>query len=359
VTNAAVRANDWNSQFFFTFPQSTVVGEKYTLRMDVRADAAATFSTQAHVVPYQYKHWDFFGQITATTTWTPYVKEITIAAETSGVTAIAFNLGNTATSYYFDNITLTKYNPDGGGVQVIEKTPEQKKKIIHDELDRWIAGMMEVSREHVKAWDVVNEPMDDGKPYELKTGVGRELKEDEFYWQDYLGKDYAVEAFKLAAQYGNSTDKLFINDYNLEYSLDKCKGLIQYAKYIESQGGRVDGIGTQMHISTNADKEKIVAMFQLLAETGKLIKISELDIGVGIQTDKATDAHYQAQAEMYKFVVEKYFEIIPVKQQYGITVWSPRDSPAGSSWRAGEPIGLWTEGYARKRAYGAFSDALK
>ncbi|MBT1689454.1 endo-1,4-beta-xylanase [Dawidia soli] len=359
VTNAAVQANDWNSQFFFTFPQPTAVGEKYTLRLDIRADAAATFSTQAHVVPYQYKHWDFFGQISATTTWAPYVKEITITAETSGVTAIAFNLGNTATSYYFDNIAVTKYNPDGGGAQVIEKTPEQKREIIRHELDRWIAGMMEVSREYVQSWDVVNEPMDDGNPYELKTGVGRELGEDEFYWQDYLGKDYAVEAFKLAVQYGNSTDKLFINDYNLEYSLDKCKGLIQYAEYIESQGGRVDGIGTQMHISTAADKEKIVAMFELLAETGKLIKISELDIGVGVQTDKATDDHYQAQAELYKFVVEKYLEIIPVKQQYGITVWSPRDSPAGSSWRAGEPIGLWTEGYARKRAYGAFSDALK
>ena len=359
VTNAAVQANDWNSQFFFTFPQPTEVGEKYTLSMDVRADAAATFSTQAHVVPYEYKHWDFFGQISATTIWTPYVREITITTETSGVTAIAFNLGNTATSYYFDNITLTKYNPDGGGVQVIEKTPEEKKKIISQELDRWIAGMMGATKEYVKAWDVVNEPMDDGNPYELKTGVGRELGEDEFYWQDYLGKDYAVEAFKLAAQYGNSTDKLFINDYNLEYSLDKCKGLIQYAEYIESLGGRIDGIGTQMHISTNTDKENIVAMFKLLAATGKLIKISELDIGVGVQTGEATDEHYQAQAEMYKFVVEKYFEIIPLAQQYGITVWSPRDSPASSSWRAGEPIGLWTEGYDRKRAYGAFSEALK
>jgi endo-1,4-beta-xylanase len=358
VTNAVVRANDWNSQFFFTFPQATEVGEKYTLSMDVRADAAATYSTQAHVVPYQYKHWDFFGQISATTSWATYVKEITITAETSGVTAIAFNLGNTATSYYFDNIELTKYNPDGGGAQVVEKTPEEKKEIIYNELERWIAGMMEVSKEYVKAWDVVNEPMDDGNPYELKTGVGRELGDDEFYWQDYLGKDYAVNAFTLAAQYGNSTDKLFINDYNLEYNLDKCKGLIAFAEYIESKGGRVDGIGTQMHISTNADKDKIVAMLELLAATGKLIKISELDIGVGVQTKDATDEHYIAQAEMYKFVVEKYLEIIPAQQQYGITVWSPKDSPSSSSWRAGEPIGLWTEDFDRKRAYGAFADAL-
>jgi endo-1,4-beta-xylanase len=359
VTNAEVRANDWNSQFFLTFSQATQVGERYTLTMDVRADAAATYSTQAHVVPYQYKHWDFFGQISATTSWAPFVKEITISAETSGVTAIAFNLGNTATTYYFDNIELKKYNPDGGGAQVIEKTPAEKKEIIYNELERWITGMMEVSKDYVKAWDVVNEPMDDGNPYELKTGVGRELADDEFYWQDYLGKDYAVNAFMLAAQYGNSNDKLFINDYNLEYNLDKCKGLIEYVEYIESQGARVDGIGTQMHISTDADKEKIVDMLELLAATGKLIKISELDLGVGVQTDAATDEHYMAQAEMYKFVVEKYLEIIPAAQQYGITIWSPKDSPAGSSWRAGEPIGLWTEGFDRKRAYGAVADALK
>ncbi|HEY0769143.1 MAG TPA: endo-1,4-beta-xylanase, partial [Sphingobacteriaceae bacterium] len=339
--------------------QPTQEGEKYKLVMDIRADNPATFSTQAHVVPYQYKHWDFFGQVSATTTWTNFVKEITISPETSGVTAIAFNLGNTATSYYFDNIELTKYNEDGGGSQVIEKTPEEKREIIYGELDKWISGMMEVSKSYVKAWDVVNEPMDDGNPYELKNGIGRELNDDEFYWQDYLCQDYAVEAFRLAAQYGNSDDKLFINDYNLEYNLDKCKGLIEYMEYIESQGGRVDGIGTQMHISTDSDKDKIVAMLELLAATGKLIKISELDIGVGAQTNAATDEHYKAQSEMYRFVVEKYFEIIPPAQRYGITVWSPKDSPAGSSWRAGEPIGLWTEGFSRKRAYGGFADALE
>lgn len=516
VSNDAVRTNDWDSQFFVTLPEKTVLGERYTLTMDVRADHAATYPTQAHVVPYQYQHWDFFGQISATTTWETFVKEITITAETAGVQAIAFNLGATATNYYFDNIEVTKYNelggggpslepsvittsdfesgaggwmgwgngstrglsadgegydgtgyaytftnpsavnfweaqtaydlspalqmgstyvlsfkvksdvagtiraeiqstadyssdgfgtfavspewtdytlqttagkadrnrflfsfgdfagkvyvddvmlqrinPDGGGAQVIEKTPEEKKEIIYNELDRWIAGMMEVSKEYVKAWDVVNEPMDDGNPYELKTGVGRELANDEFYWQDYLGKDYAVDAFKLAAEYGNSEDKLFINDYNLEYNLDKCKGLIEYVAYLESKGARVDGIGTQMHINADSDKDKIVEMFELLAATGKLIKVSELDMGVGVKTNAATDEHYKAQAEMYQFVVEQYFAIIPASQRYGITIWSPRDSPAGSSWRAGEPIGLWTEGFVRKRAYGGVADGLK
>lgn len=357
ITNDAVRANDWDSQFFFTFPEATQIGQKYILEMDVKSDAPANVPTQAHTVPYAYKHWDFFGQVSFTSEWTHFVKEITIADNTSEVASIAFNLGATATNYYFDNIELKWYNEEGGG-QVIEMTPEEKKDTISSEMERFIAGMLEVTKEYVKAWDVVNEPMDDGNPYELKTGEGRELKTDEFYWQDYMGKDYAVTAFKLARQYGNSDDKLFINDYNLEYNIDKCKGIIQYVAYIESQGAQVDGIGTQMHINVDSDKDKIVEMFGLLAATGKLIKISELDIGVGKQTTEATGTDYEAQAEMYKFVVQKYLEIIPAGQQYGITAWSPLDSPAGSGWRAGEPIGLWTEGYNRKAAFAGFADGL-
>ncbi len=155
-----------------------------------------------------------------------------------------------------------------------------------------------------------------------------------------------------------TSDQLFINDYNLEYNLDKCKGLIEYVEYIESKGARVDGIGTQMHITIDTDKDKITEMFGLLAATGKLIKISELDIGVGVKTEQATDEHYLAQAAMYKFVVEQYLDIIPASQRYGITIWSPQDSPTGSSWREGEPIGIWTLGFTRKRAYGAVADAF-
>jgi len=94
------------------------------------------------------------------------------------------------------------------------------------------------------------------------------------------------------------------------------------------------------------------------AATGKLIRVSELDIGVGKQTADASTEDYIAQAEMYKYVVDKYFELLPTDQRYGITVWSPMDQPRNSFWRAGEPIGLWNEDYQRKRAYGGFADGL-
>ena len=115
ISNSAVRTNEWDSQFFITFSPAMQVGEKYILTMDVRTDAACSFATQAHVVPYQYKHWDFFGSINATTAWTTFTKEITITSDVATTGAIAFNLGKNATNYYFDNVKLTKYNANGGG----------------------------------------------------------------------------------------------------------------------------------------------------------------------------------------------------------------------------------------------------
>ena len=140
--------------------------------MDMRADVAASSPTQAQLNPGGYKHWDFFGDLSYTTTWTTYVKEITVSTEMVTCNTIAFNLGKTATSFYYDNVKIEKYSATGS-IQTKEKTPEQKKTIIGDALDKWITGMVKNCAPYVKAWDVVNEPMDDGKPYELKTGVGK------------------------------------------------------------------------------------------------------------------------------------------------------------------------------------------
>lgn len=360
ITNASVRTNDYDAQLFLRFP-AVAVGERYELKMNVRSDAPASYSTQAHVTPGAYKHWDFFGTVSSTPTWSTYTREITVSAEMATSGALAFNLGKTATSFYFDNITIKKYNPNGGST-IIEKTADQKRVLLTDALETWIKGIVTASKGHVKAWDVVNEPMDDGRPYELKTAAGRAtIAADEFFWQDYLGKDYALKAFQFARQYGNPTDIHFINDYNLEFSIDKCKGLIEYVKYLEGKGAKIDGIGTQMHIVATSDRAKIDEMFTLLAATGKIIKISELDMGFAgnVKTPQVTAQQYAQQADTYKYVVKRYLEIIPPAQQYGITIWAPQDSPANSSWRAGEPIGLWTESLVRKPAYVGVADGLK
>ena len=171
--------------------------------------------------------------------------------------------------------------------------------------------------------------------------------------------------------------RLFINDYNLESDWDdnkKLKSLIHWIGVWESDGvTKIDGIGTQMHISyyenpqTQKSKEDhVVKMLQLMANTGKLVKISELDMGyvnssgTTLSTSQLTDEQHRKMADYYDFIVTKYFEIVPPAQQYGITQWCPTDAPGalGTGWRGGEPVGLWDQNYNRKYAYAGFANGL-
>ncbi|MDR6562190.1 MULTISPECIES: endo-1,4-beta-xylanase [unclassified Arcicella] len=355
VTMPAKTANYWDAQTALDLGKNLNNGESYNLSFWVKGTAEGIIRPELQSPSYASNG---FGQIAVTKEWK--LVDVSTTATAADRNKLVFSYGEFAGTVYIDNVVLKSSKATGGAITIAEKTAEEKSILVGGALDKWMSGMLAVSKPYVKAWDVVNEPMDDGKPYELKTGVGKTLATDEFYWQDYLGKDYAVTAFQLARKYGNASDILFINDYNLEYNLDKCRGLIAYVSYIEGKGAKVDGIGTQMHIDIKSDKTKIADMFKLLAATGKVIKISELDIGLGsVKTANATQAQYQAQAEMYKYVIDKYFELIPAAQRYGITLWSPLDSPANSSWRADEPIGLWTKDYVRKVAYSYVAESIK
>ena len=364
VTNPKKESGFWVVQTSYSFGQNLIAGDSYELSFMVKGTAPGVIKPELQSVtgtPTRYKS-NGFGDVNVTTDW----QKVTMTTTVTGTDAafrdrLTVSYGDYVGTVYIDDVVLKNTKAVGGTSFEVPKKAAEKEALLTNALDTWIKGMLEVSKQYVKAWDVVNEPMDDARPAELKTGVGRTgIPADHFFWQDYLGKDYALKAFQMARQYGNSTDIHFINDYNLEYDLNKCRGLIAYVAYLEGKGAKIDGIGTQMHIDATADRAKIDEMFKLLAATGKLIKVSELDMGLGgnTKTPQATAEQYAAQAEMYKYVVKKYFELIPAAQRYGITIWSPLDSPASSSWRAGEPIGLWTEGYVRKPAYTGVADGL-
>ena len=359
LTNPKV-GNSWEAQVAYDFITALQNGSRYVLRLNVKGSKTGAITVNMQN-PDTYAVVGSFGLVNLTEDWS----EVTLITTITGDNAkrFIFDCGGYDGTIYFDNVTLCRVKTGVTDQQLfVEKTAAEKNEILTAELERWIKGIMGVASYYVKSWDAMNEPMDDANPSQLKTGVGKTLAADEFYWQDYLGKDVAVKAIQFARQYGGNDLKLFINDYNLEYNLNKCKGLIQYVAYIESQGAKVDGFGTQMHISLDTDTNNIVQMYQLLAATGKLVKVTELDMGLGgnpvITTPNATEELYQAQAKMYRFVVEKYFENIPAAQRAGITVWSPFDSPVDGGWRANQPIGLWTINHVRKPAYAGFADGL-
>ncbi len=266
---------------------------------------------------------------------------------------------------------------------------EEKKSILTDAMGKWIDGMMEATNGYVTSWDVVNEALSgddkdgDGK-YDLQHAAtaSADDKKNCFYWQDYLGDlEYVrlavADARKSFAAHNGDPDKLklFINDYNLESDWDdngKLRSLIKWINDWEADGvTKIDGIASQMHISCYADpntqkskKDHIVKMLELMAKSGKLCKISELDMGYvdaagkEVTYDQMTEEQHKEMRDLYTFVLQKYFEIIPAAQQYGITQWCATDSPKDSGWRPGLATGLWDLKYLRKHTYAGFAVGL-
>lgn len=342
--------SQYKTQIHANFTSKLKAGTAYTISYYIKSDAIGSVrcSTTGNAM-YQ-------GDQNTSSVWKYVEWKITGTGAEDGFN---FDLGAVAGTYYIDKVVVTDGVASGGGAGTpavtIEKTDAEKATLIGNAMTDWISKMVSHYKNDVKAWDVVNEPMKEGGT--LRDGVVTTLASDEFYWVKYLGKDYAVKAFKLARQYGNATDILFINDYNLEASLPKCDGLIDYVKYIESQGATVDGIGTQMHISLTTDKAKIVEMFKKMAASGKLIKISELDVRLGTATP--TLEQLASQSAMYQYVIDSYRQYIPKAQQYGITIWGISDKKEEHvNWLPNESPNVWDASYKRKHSYKGVADGL-
>lgn len=273
----------------------------------------------------------------------------------------------------------------------IPLTDEEKKNALTTAMGTWIDGMMEATDGYVTTWDVVNEAIsgkvgaDGFNELQHATNAPASDVANSFYWQDYLGDiDYVRTAVRDArksfAEHNGDPSKLklFINDYNLEGYGDqhaKLKSLIHWIGLWEDPNAEepvvIDGIGTQMHVTCYGDATKqaklqsdIEEMFKLMAKTGKLVKISELDMayedeaGTSVTFDKMTEEQHKQMRSFYTFIIQKYFELIPQAQQYGITQWCATDSPKDSGWRPGCPTGLWDSNYLRKHTYAGFAVGL-
>jgi GH35 family endo-1,4-beta-xylanase len=215
----------------------------------------------------------------------------------------------------------------------------------------------------VRGWDVINEMFSDGPAGTIRnnSNTANATADNVFVWSEYLGRDFGVKAFTYAAE-ADPDAKLFINDYNLEYSTAKLDSLIAYVAEIRGRGARVDGIGTQMHVNINTNKDAIDNHFKKLAATGLLVHVSELDIGVNTNNAASivfTDALETTQAEMYNYIVTSYMRNVPKPQRYGVTIWGLLDN---QSWRykngADYPL-IYNAAGGKKKAYEAVLNALK
>ena len=297
---------------------------------------------------------------------------------------ILLHVPNYVGDVYIKNIKFEGYEGETRPL-----TQEERHDTLVWAMDKWIKGMMEACNGKVKAWDLVNEAISGGDNdgdgyYDLQHSEGYhsgtwDVGGDAFYWQDHMGDlEYIRQACRLARKYGPEDIVLFINDYNLESDWDdnkKVKSLINWIKKWEADGvTKIDGIGTQMHISCfennthlNNIKKHITKMFQLMANSGKLVRVSELDMGyvrgsdrwgASSKTADLTEAEHKKMADFYEWIIKEYFRIIPPEQQWGICQWCTTDAPANSGWRGGEPVGIWDLNYYRKHVYAGFVRGL-
>ena len=384
VGNNAAKADPWNAQVNYEPGFAFENGTTYHLKMKIKGSVAGEFGA-GFQNPDGYKGCGDFPTIKVTTDW----KEVDVTTKCNGDNALRLllNIGKYAGTLYIDDFEVY-YTKSANSIPL---TDEEKKSLLTDAMGKWIDGMMEATNGYVTSWDVVNEAISGKKGAdgfnELQHATNA-LPSDvanSFYWQDYLGDiDYVRTAVRDArksfAEHNGDPSKLklFINDYNLEGYWDqhaKLNSLIHWIGLWEDPNAEepvvIDGIGTQMHVTCYGDETKqaklksdIEEMFKSLAKTGKLIKISELDMayedeaGTSVTFDKMTEEQHKQMRSFYTFIIQKYFELIPQAQQYGITQWCATDSPKDSGWRAGCPTGLWDSNYLRKHTYAGFAVGL-
>ena len=290
----------------------------------------------------------------------------------------------------------------GSKMYYILKTPAEKQAALEGAMDAWVSGVANHLKEKNVVpfgYEVINEPIADGSnmyrglsegtfggtwtdddgntQYDAApteddaNGLTLNWGSGHWYWGYYVS-DYHVKAFQLARKYLPADTKLFVNDYNLETSPKKLEALIKFAKEIDEKNGSpiVDGIGTQMHVTLNCSdnaeknaaniaelKTKVDAMFQTMAATGKLIRVTELDLSLGTGTPSSNQ--YKAQSDAYRMIVESYKANVPEAQQSGITVWSLSDNEAEHEyWLKGQVPNLFDKDYKRKWAYKGFCDGI-
>ena len=403
--------NAWEAQCAYTFDDALQAGKKYIIQFYAKSTSSAGELQFQYQNGTTYQSQGGYNTFTVGKDWTKCEYEFTPTPEDAN--RILLNFGKVGATYYIDNIKFGLAKDQGtstGAKQIlfrahskqrraasksyyVLKTPAEKQAALEGAMEAWVSGVANHLKEKgvtPYGYDVVNEPIadgsnkfrgldegifgsdDDAAPEEtVADGLSLNWGNNHWYWGYYV-PDYHVKAFQLARKYLPAETKLFVNDYNLETSPKKLEALVKFVNEIDTKNGSpiVDGIGTQMHVTLSSSddatknaeniaalKEKVDAMFQTMAATGKLVRVTELDISLGTGSPSANQ--YKAQSDCYQMIVESYKANVPAAQQSGITIWSLSDNEAEHEyWLKGQVPNLFDKDYKRKWAYKGFCDGI-
>jgi endo-1,4-beta-xylanase len=146
------------------------------------------------------------------------------------------------------------------------KTLSTNPVAFRNEIDRHIDQITKFTSGRLVDWDVLNEP----------------YSEKEF--QAILGDEVMADWFKRVRQNDRKV-KLYINDYSIlsngGTNINHQNGYYDIIKYIDSKGGKIEGIGMQGHFDSNLTPiAKVYTILNRFATLDKEIKITEHDINI-------------------------------------------------------------------------------
>ncbi len=204
----------------------------------------------------------------------------------------------------------------------------------------------------VDSWDVCNESSPDfhgdsatGKPFQKSGRYG------------VTAGDLCYNAFKVAEECLPKTAWLNINDYAMN------PNYVAQIKDLMAKGRRIDIVGSQMHLFNPKESaniaagkgpkhltpEGVAARFELLAQAGRPIHLSEITITAPDNSPKGQMVQAIIMRNLYRawFAVEK---------MNGITWWNVVDNCGAP----GEPSisGIFTRDMKPKTAYFAMDDLI-
>ena len=413
--------NAWEAQCAYTFDDALQEGKKYIIQFYAKSTSAAGELQFQYQNGTTYSSQGGYNTFSVGTDWVKCEFTFTPAYDDANRIILNYGkVGGTYYIDNIKFGLAKDQNAAARGIQYIQasngkarkvtrasrkyyvlKSAAEKQAALEGAMEAWVSGVAKhLAEKNVVpyGYDVINEPIADGSnkyrgidegifggtwtegeqtmydaaPVETEAdGLTLNWGSNHWYWGYYV-KDYPVKAFQLARKYLPAETKLFVNDYNLETSPNKLDALIKFVKDIDEKNGTpiVDGIGTQMHVSLSCSddaeknaaniaalKEKVDAMFQTMAATGKLVRVTELDLSLG--TASPSSNQYKAQSDAYRMIMESYKANVPAAQQSGITIWSLSDNEAEHEyWLKGQVPNLFDKDYKRKWAYKGFCDGI-
>lgn len=352
VTPVAYPGSQWRVQVS-SASFATGSGKNYIVSYWVKAATAGgsirlSLGTAPATGSSQYQ-----GDQTIGTTWQQITFSFTANSSTN---TFLFDMGQAANTYYIDDASVKEVVVANNSGQIAAKLDLALGNFITNTVARY--------KGTVKAWDVVNETVSPSGAFRTSANssdVSNKTASDVFFWGEYMGRDFALKAFNYAKA-ADPSALLFINDYALESSAVKLDSLIALVAELKGKGAKIDGIGTQMHISWNSSYAGIDAMMQKLAATGLLVRISELDVKINPLFKPGfvlTGIESNYQAAMYKYVIQSYLKYVPKAQQYGITIWGVTDNTSWLYSNGQEFPLLYNADYSKKQAYGAVLQGVR